>query len=131
MVTMTRPVETWTVEDHLSGKGDELRRLYDTFEHLIRAGGPAERSVTKTAIVFKGRVRVFAGVTPRRRNLSGFLDLMEPANEPPFTRASPYTSRLWVNRFVIESPNDLDDRFAQRVAEARAVGDGAHRSKSE
>ena len=127
MVTMTRPVGAWSVEDHLNGKGDEVRRLYAAFERLIRAAGPAERSVTKTAIVFKGRARVFAGVTPRRRTLSGFLDLMQPARDKPFTRASPYTSRLWVNRYVIESPDDLDDRFAQRVAEAHAIGDGAHR----
>jgi hypothetical protein len=127
MVTMTRPVGAWTVEDHLTGKGDDVRRLYDTFERLITAGGPVERSVTKTAIVFKGRVRGFAGVTPRLRTLSGFLDLMEPVEEKPFTRASPYTSRLWVNRFVIASLNDLDDCFGRRVAEAHAVGDGAHR----
>jgi hypothetical protein len=127
MVIMTRPVLVWTLDDHLNGKGDVVRRLYDAFERLVTATGPAARSVTKTAIVFKGRVRVFAGVTPRRRTVAGFLDLMEPAREKPFTRASPYTSRLWVNRFVIESLDDLDERFARRVAEARAVGDGAHR----
>jgi hypothetical protein len=127
MVIVTRPPVVWTVEDHLTGKGDVVRRLYDTFERLVTATGAAERSVTKTAIVFKGRVRGFAGVTPRRRTLAGFLDLMEPAREKPFTRASPYTSQLWVNRFVIESLDDLDERFARRVAEARAVGDGAHR----
>jgi hypothetical protein len=118
---------TWTVEDHLKGKDDEVRRLYDAFESLVKACGPAEQSVTKTAIVFKGRARVFAGVTPRRRSLTGFLDLIEQAREKPFTRSSPYTARLWVNRFVIESPDDLNDRFAARVAQARAVGDGAHR----
>jgi hypothetical protein len=127
MVIMNRPVGPWTVEDHLNGKDEEVRRLYDGFERLLRAGGRAERSVTKTAIVFKGRVRVFAGVTPRRHTLSGFLDLMEPVHEKPFTRASPYTSRLWVNRFVVTSLNDLNDNFGRRVAEARAVGDGAHR----
>jgi len=127
MVIMTRPVVVWTVEDHLKGKEDVVRRLYDAFERLVTVTGPAGRSVTKTAIVFKGRVRVFAGVTPRRRTVAGFLDLMESAQEKPFTRASPYTSRLWVNRFVIESLDDLDERYAGRVAEAHAVGDGAHR----
>ncbi len=93
----------------------------------MQACGPVARSVTKTAIVFKGAVRGFAGVTPRRRSLAGFLDLMERAEERPFTRASPYTGRLWVNRFVIESLDQLDDRFAGRVAAAYAVGAGAHR----
>ncbi|HEX2382376.1 MAG TPA: DUF5655 domain-containing protein [Acidimicrobiales bacterium] len=117
----------WTVEDHLSGKGDFVRELYETFEHLVTECGPAEQSVTKTAIVFKGRVRGFAGITPRKRGLSGFLDLMERANEPPFTRATPYTQRLWVNRFFVDATDQLVGSFAVRVAQAYAVGDGAHR----
>ena len=117
----------WTVEDHLSGKGDFVRDLYETLEQLIMDCGPAERSVTKTAIVFKGRVRGFAGVTPRKRGLSGFLDLMEQANEPPFTRASPYTQRLWVNRFFVDGTDQLGSSFAARIAQAYAVGGGAHR----
>ena len=104
-----------------------MRELYEAFEGLITECGRAKRSVTKTAIVFKGRVRGFAGVTPRRRGLAGFLDLMEHADEPPFTRASPYTQRLWVNRFFVDAIDQLDSRFAVRIAEAYAVGGGAHR----
>ena len=117
----------WTVEDHLHGKEGFVRELYEAFEGLITQCGPSERSVTKTAIVFKGRVRGFAGVTPRNRGLSGFLDLMEQVDEPPFTRASPYTQRLWVNRFVVDAIDQLDSRFAARIAQAYAVGGGAHR----
>ena len=109
------------------GKDPAVADLYRNFERLVAACGPAERAVTKTAIVFKGRIRGFAGVTPRRRALAGFLDLMEPAEGRPFTRASPYTQRLWVNRFVVTSVGDLDDRFVERLAQAYAVGAGAHR----
>jgi hypothetical protein len=118
---------TWTVEDHLADKSATIRTLYEAFEGLVCSCGPSQRSVTKTAIVFKGEVRGFAGVTPRRHALAGFLDLMEPVSEPPFTRASAYTKRLWVNRFVISDPAELDERFAVRVAAAWAVGNGAHR----
>jgi hypothetical protein len=120
-------VVAWTIEDHLSSKGEAVRQLYEAFERLITACGPTERSVTKTAIVFKGRVRGFAGVTPGRRGLAGFLDLMEQAQEPPFIRASQYTQRLWVNRFVVGAIDQLDDRFAVRIAQAYAIGAGAHR----
>ena len=101
--------------------------LYEAFEELVCGCGPSQRSVTKTAIVFKGQVRGFAGVTPRRHRLAGFLDLMEPLRRPPFTRASAYTKRLWVNRFVISEPADLDEHFAACVESAWAVGNGAHR----
>ncbi len=117
----------WTVEDHLRDKPDAIRALFESFEKLIRACGPYERRVTKTAITYKGPVRGFAGVTPRRRQLTGFLDLTEQVREPPFTRVTPYTKRLWVHRFVVSDLDQFDARFAVRVAEAYAVGQGAHR----
>jgi hypothetical protein len=104
-----------------------VRALFDAFERLIDSCGRYERSVTKTAIAYKGPVRGFAGVTPRRHDLTGFLDLTEPIHEPPFTRVTPYTKRLWVHRFVVTELAQLDDAFAARIAQAYAVGQGAHR----
>ena len=118
----------WTVEDHLRGKAAHVRDLYQAFERLIADCGPYEVTVAKTAISFKGEVRGFAGATPRANSLSGFLDLMEQHDEPPFTRVVPYTAKLWVHRFVVESIDQLDDRFAARVQDAYRVGAGAHRT---
>jgi hypothetical protein len=67
-------------------------------------------------------------VTPRSNRLAGFLDLMVEVDEPPFTRVVPYTSTLWVQRFVVERAEQLDNRFAVGVREAYRVGQGAHRS---
>jgi hypothetical protein len=117
----------WTVEDHLREKPEAVRELFAAFERLVDRCGPYERAVTKTAIAFKGPVRGFAGVTPRRNDMTGFLDLTEPLHGPPFTRVTPYTKRLWVHRFVVRDLAELDDAFASRVAEAYAVGQGAHR----
>ena len=116
-----------TVEDHLRDKPEKVRTLFERFERLVRDCGDYEQGVTKTAITFKGPVRGFAGVTPRRNDLTGFLDLMEEVHEPPFTRVSPYTRRLWVHRFVVNDSAQLDRAFAARVAEAYSVGKGAHR----
>ena len=116
-----------TVEDHLRDKPEAIRRLFMAFEQLVDRCGPYERSVTKTAIAFKGPVRGFAGVTPRRHDLSGFLDLTEQVYEAPFTGVTPYTKRLWVHRFVVNDLGQLDRAFAARVAEAYAVGQRAHR----
>jgi hypothetical protein len=59
--------------------------------------------------------------------LTGFLDLAEEVHEAPFTRVAPYTKRLWVHRFVVVHVDQLDDRFSDRVAQAYAIGHGAHR----
>ncbi len=118
----------WTVEDHLRGKAANVRALYEAFERLITACGPYDTAVTKTAISFKGTTRGFAGATPRSKSLAGFLDLTEEVHEPPFTRVTPYTSKLWVHRFVVETPAQFDKRFAKRVREAYRVGQGAHRA---
>ena len=121
---------SWTIEDHLHGKSDWVRALYEAFERLIAGCGAYDTSVTKTAIAFKGPVRGFAGATPRVKTLTGFLDLTEAVHEEPFTRVTAYTSRLWVHRFVIERPEQLDERFAVRVRAAYQVGQGAHRSRT-
>jgi hypothetical protein len=117
----------WTVEDHLRDKPQAVCALYAAFEQLVGRCGTYEVRVTKTAIAFKGSVRGFAGVTPRRHDLTGFLDLPEEVHELPFTRVTPYTKRLWVHRFVVSDPAQLGTGFAARVAEAYAVGQGAHR----
>jgi hypothetical protein len=117
----------WTIEDHLRDKPEHVRAFYEAFERMIAACGPYQTTVTKTAISFMGSVRGFAGATPRSTSLAGFLDLMKEVHEPPFTRVSPYTSRLWVHRFVIETAEQLNVGFAVRVGEAYRVGEGAHR----
>jgi hypothetical protein len=124
---MTQGV-AWTVEDHFRDKPEHIRSLYEVFERAIAACGPYQTSVTKTAISFKGSVRGFAGATPRAKSLTGFLDLQEQVHGPPFTRVTPYTSRLWVHRFVIKKADELDDRFVALVQAAYEVGQGAHRS---
>ena len=98
------------------------------FEQAIAACGPYQTSVTKTAISFKGAVRGFAGATPRSKSLTGFLDLQQEVHESPFTRVRPYTSKLWVHRFVITDLEQLDGRFVALINAAYGVGRGAHRS---
>ncbi|MDQ1418330.1 MAG: hypothetical protein QOJ52_292 [Acidimicrobiaceae bacterium] len=114
--------------DDLRGKPEKIRGLYQVFERIIAACGPYGMTVTKTAISFKGSVRGFACATPRSTSLAGFLDLMKEVHEPPFTRVAPYTSRLWVHRFVVETVEQFNDEFAARVREAYLVGEGDHRS---
>jgi hypothetical protein len=117
----------WTIDDHLAGKSEAVRELFEAFEALIGKCGAYERSVTKTAIAYKGTVRGFAGVTPRKEHLTGFLDLTEEHHEAPFTRVTPYTKRLFVHRFVVHDHSQLNRAFRARIKEAYAVGQGEHR----
>ncbi len=120
----------WTVERHLDDKPEDVVDLYHRFVLLVSACGPYAITVTKTAIAFKGTQRGFAGAKPRPSSLDGFLDLQRSVRDSRFLRVSPYTKRLFVHQFRITSPAQLDDSFAAWVAEAYAVGAGAHRRRS-
>jgi hypothetical protein len=119
-------LDQWTVERHLLGKAPEVLILYRAFVDLVTACGPFTYSVSKTAITMKGNRRGFAGAKPRLQVLDGYLDLQRRVNDPRIRRSSPYTNRLFVHQFRVTVPEELDDVFAGWVAEAYAVGLGAH-----
>lgn len=116
----------WTVERHLRGQPEQIVALYNCFIGLAESCGPFSYSVTKTAITLKGTRRGFAGVTPRRGSLSGYLDLQRRVEDPRIQRSTPYTKRLFVHRFRVVDLSELDDEFGRWLAEAYAVGAGAH-----
>lgn len=118
--------DSWTVEDHLAGKPDEVATLYQRFISLIRTCGPFSYRVTKTGITLKGARRGFAGAVPKKRSLDGYLDLQRELRDPRIMRVSPYTKRLFVHQFRVTSLDQLDDEFAGWIREAYDVGDGAH-----
>jgi Domain of unknown function (DUF5655) len=116
----------WTVEDHLAGTPESSVALYREFVRLVEACGPFTYAVSKTSITFKGSRRGFAGARPDAAGLRGYLDLQRSVEDPRITNVSPYTKRLFVHHFRIRSPDEMDDRFAAWIAEAYAVGAGAH-----
>ncbi|HZT98008.1 MAG TPA: DUF5655 domain-containing protein [Chloroflexota bacterium] len=118
--------KVWTVEDHLKGRPESSVRLYARFVELVTSCGPFSYSVSKTAITFKGSRRGFAGARPTRKGLRGYLDLQRRVADPRIRRANPYTKRLFVHHFLVTSPDQLDERFGGWIAEAYAVGQGAH-----
>lgn len=120
--------EEWTVERHLRDKPEHVVVLYHHFIRLAEACGPFSYSVAKTAITLKGSRRGFAGVTPKRASLTGYLDLQRRVEDPRILRSSPYTRRLFVHRFRVAAPGELDGEFAEWLREAYDVGQGAHLS---
>lgn len=118
--------DSWTVEDHLAGKSDEIAALYQRFISLVKDCGPFSYRVTKTGITLKGARRGFAGAKPTKRSLDGYLDLQRELRDPRILRASAYTKRLIVHQFRITRLDQLDEEFADWIREAYDVGDGAH-----
>jgi hypothetical protein len=116
----------WTVQDHLRGRDPAVMRMYERFVALIDACGPAQVTVSKTAITFKGSRRGFAGAKPKDRWLDGYLDLQRRVDDPRIRTASSYTKRLFVHQFRVTALDQLDEDFAGWVREAYEVGRGAH-----
>jgi hypothetical protein len=116
----------WTVEDHLRDKPPGCVQLYRRFVELVEACGPFTYAVAKTTITFKGSRRGFAGARPTLQGLAGYLDLQRMVEDPRILGAAPYTKRLFVHRFRISGPDQLDDEFAGWVREAYQVGQGHH-----
>ena len=118
--------DAWTVERHLQGKPPEVIALYHRFIELAQACGPFSYAVAKTAITLKGTRRGFAGAVLGERALRGYLDLPRLVQDARITRSAPYTKRLYVHHFRIDSPGQLDNQFAGWLGEAYQVGAGAH-----
>jgi len=116
----------WTVDDHLRDRDPAVIQLYERFVELVKACGPFELSVSKTAITFKGSRRGFAGAKPKDRWLDGYLDLQRRVKDPRIRTASPYTKRLFVHQYRITALEQLDEEFASWVREAYEVGEGGH-----
>jgi Domain of unknown function (DUF5655) len=118
--------DEWTIERHLQDKPAYVVALYHRFIQLAEACGPFDYAVAKTAVSLKGSRRGFAGAVPTRTSLDGHLDLQRQVSDPRIRRSSPYTRRLFVHHFRVRSLDELDDEFGRWIAEAYAVGQGAH-----
>ncbi|HEY1625004.1 MAG TPA: DUF5655 domain-containing protein [Streptosporangiaceae bacterium] len=116
----------WTVEAHMEGKPSASIALYEAFVAAVTDCGPFNVAVSKTSITFKGSRRGFAGARPTAGGVRGYLDLQRAVTGPQITSATPYTSRLYVHHFRLASEADLDPQFRSWIAEAYAVGAGAH-----
>jgi hypothetical protein len=115
-----------TVEDHLRDQPEKSVALWHAFVELIRRCGEFSVSPSKTTITLKGSRRGFAGARPDRRGIVGYLDLQREVQDPRFTNCTPYTAHLFTHRFRITEIDQLDDTFGGWIAEAYAVGQGAH-----
>ena len=115
---------SWTVEELLAGKPSGPLAVYDRFVERLSDFGPFEYAPTSKQIGFQ-TVRIFAGVHVTDSGLEGYLDLARKVESNRFRGVSPYTKRLWVHRFALGDPGEVDDEFAGWMGESYEVGWGA------
>lgn len=118
--------DTWTIDRHLEGQPDFAVDLYHRYIQMVERIGPFTYAVSKSTITLKGTRRGFTGVRPDRSGIRGYFDVQREIRDRRITSVTPYTKRLFVHHFRIESPDDLDEEVAGWLREAYAVGDGAH-----
>ncbi len=118
--------DEWSVQRHLQDKPVQIVALYHRFIELAEACGPFTYAVAKTAVSLKGTRRGFAGAVLTKSSLDGHFDLQRQVSDARIRRSSPYTRRLFVHQFRVRSLDELDDQFGRWIAEAYAVGQGAH-----
>ena len=110
--------DVWTIERHLEAGTDHGRALFQRFLEIVAACGEYTTSVAKTTITFKGPRRGFAGARPVRDRLQGYFDVTYRVDDARIQRASPYQKDLFVHHFRVDSLAQLDDQFAEWIADA-------------
>jgi hypothetical protein len=118
--------DDWTIERHLADANPHVRELYERLVEIVGACGPFTYAVSKTAITFKGGRRGFAGARPRRGYLGGYFDVTREIEDVRITNVTPYTNRLFVHAWRVDGLDQMDNDFENWIAEAYAVGNGAH-----
>ncbi|HEX6721876.1 MAG TPA: DUF5655 domain-containing protein [Burkholderiaceae bacterium] len=115
------------IDWHLANGTPEGRGLYLRFLELLDSIGPYTTHPAKSTITFKGSRRGFCGAHPKKGQLVGYFDLMR-ALEPDHRIRSihPYTKKLFVHHFRVDSIGEMDAVFKGWLEEAYGVGNGQH-----
>ena len=110
--------DIWTIERHLEAGSEQGRVLFHRFVDIVAACGDYTTAVAKTTITFKGPRRGFAGARPKGDRLHGYFDVTYRVDDPRIGSVAPYQKDVFVHHFRVDSPEQLDDQFAQWIADA-------------
>jgi len=80
-------------------------------------------------VVLRGTRRIFASVRIVNAGLAGHINVARHITDWRIRKTETLTASLVFHAYLLTEMSDLDDTFGQWLAEARAVGDGAHLSR--
>ncbi len=118
------------LDRHFVGTEPEVRATFDRIVAIVMALGPVSVLPEKTRIALHVRMS-FAAFVPRKRWLDGHLVLARRIDSPRFRRIEVFSPRNVLHAFRLTSPADIDAEFAGWLAEACAVGEQRHVSRSQ
>jgi hypothetical protein len=107
------------LDRHFDKARPGVRAAFDRLVELASVDGPIPVVAQKSRIVFASPMRFLAVQVPRDR-LRGHVLHDRPVPHPVVTEivANAYESGLYLHRFSVGSPDELDDAFAAFVREA-------------
>ena len=109
------------LDERFVGALPEVRAAFDRLVELATVDGPIPVVAQKTRIVLAAPMR-FLAVVVRRDRLMGHVLFNRAVPHPVVTEIKPnaYESGLFLHRFSVRSPDELDDAFAVFIREAAA-----------
>jgi hypothetical protein len=114
---------------YLAGMPEASVAMFGRFINLARATGPVIFELQNGLVVLRGTRRIFASVRVADSALTGHINLTRSLSDPRIRKTEQLTKTLVFNAYQLTSVADLDDTFANWLAEGRVIGDGAHLSR--
>jgi hypothetical protein len=102
----------------LAGQTRELASLCQRIISTVERDDDVRLEVSPKVVVFHGASRIFGSVRATRRGLSVHLNLPYRVEDRRLTLTEPLTKRLTFHRFLLASPDDLDQQFETWINEA-------------
>ena len=119
-----------TVDEHLSGKSEAVRRLYRAFERLVLSLCDAHVTAAKTRIGFQNR-RIFACVNRiAASHIDAHIVTSAPIASKRIRRVEVLDDHCFVNHLRIASERELDEQLARWLRRGVAWGEAASRARS-
>jgi hypothetical protein len=109
---------------YLAGAPEASAAMFARFLGLARAAGPVTFELQRGVIVLRGTRRIFASVRITCAGLAGHINLTRQVTDPRLGKTEPLTKTLIYHAYRVTSLSELDQVFAEWLAEAQAVGDG-------
>jgi Domain of unknown function (DUF5655) len=103
----------------LAGRTPELVSLCQRIISTVERYDDVRVEVSPKVVVLHGANRIFGSVRPAREGLSVHLNLPYRVEDRRLTLTEPLTKKLTFHRFLLASPDDLDQQFETWINEAR------------
>ncbi len=108
---------------YLAGAPEASAAMFGRFLDLARAG-PVTFELQRGVIVLRGTRRIFASIRVTGTGLAGHINLTRQVTDPRLGKTGQLTKTIIYHAYQVTSLSELDEAFAQWLAQARAVGDG-------